>query len=101
MLRSFAYARRMALQQSTLISVEERGRWDGQLDEWEQQTRRAFLSSYDEIARPSGLYESFAELQPLLRLFELQGACADLQQELAAHPDRAGLPLHVLAALAT
>jgi maltose alpha-D-glucosyltransferase / alpha-amylase len=101
MLRSFAYARHMALQQLTLVSVDERGRWEGQLDEWEQQTRRAFLSSYDEVARPSGLYESFADAQPLLRLFELQGACADLQQELLSRPDWAAVPLRTLAALAT
>jgi maltose alpha-D-glucosyltransferase/alpha-amylase len=100
MLRSFAYARRMALQQTTLLSVEERGGWEPQLDEWEQQTRRAFLSSYDEIARPSGLYESFADVQPLLRLFELQGACADLQRELLNRPDWVGVPLRALAALA-
>jgi maltose alpha-D-glucosyltransferase / alpha-amylase len=100
MLRSFAYARRMALQQSTLISPDERSRWELQLDEWEQQTRRAFVSTYDEIARPSGLYASFEEMQPLLRLFELQGACADLQQELLSRPDWAGVPLRALAALA-
>jgi maltose alpha-D-glucosyltransferase / alpha-amylase len=100
MLRSFAYARRMALQQSTLISADERSRWELQLDEWEQQTRRAFLSTYDEIARPSGLYASFADVQPLLRWFELQGACADLQQELLSRPDWAGVPLRTLAALA-
>jgi maltose alpha-D-glucosyltransferase / alpha-amylase len=101
MLRSFAYARRMALQQCSLISVDERSRWDRELDAWEQQTRRAFLATYDEIARARGLYASFAEAGPLLRLFELQAACTDLQQELLSRPDWAGVPLRALAALPT
>jgi len=89
----------MALQQSSLISVEERSRWEPQLDEWEQQTRRAFLAAYDEIARPSGLYAARAEVTPLLRLFELQAACVDLQQELLGRPEWAGVPLRTLLAL--
>jgi maltose alpha-D-glucosyltransferase / alpha-amylase len=101
MLRSFAYARRMALQQCSVISPDERGRWEPQLDAWEQQTRHAFLASYDEIARASGLYASLAEAGPLLRLFELETACADLQQALLTRPDWAGVPLRALAALAT
>jgi maltose alpha-D-glucosyltransferase/alpha-amylase len=98
MLRSFAYARRMALQQSSLISLDERSRWEPQLDEWEQQTRRAFLGAYDGIAGPGGLYAT-AELTPLLRLFELQAACVDLQRELLGRPDWAGVPLRRLLAL--
>ena len=100
MLRSFAYARGMALQQRSPDSADERSRWEPQLDEWEQQTRRAFLAAYDDSARPSGLYASFAEMQGLLRLFELQIACADLQHELLSRPDGAGTALSALAALA-
>jgi maltose alpha-D-glucosyltransferase/alpha-amylase len=99
MLRSFAYARRMALQQSSQLSLDERSRWEPQLDEWQQQTRRVFLDTYDEIARASGLYAAFAEVAPLLRLFELQAACVDLQQELLGRPDWAGVPLRTLLAL--
>jgi predicted trehalose synthase len=100
MLRSFAYARRMALQQVSVISAAERGRYEPQLDEWEEQTRQAFLAAYDEVALASGLYGSFADMRPLLRLFELQAACADLQQELLGRPDWVGVPLRALAALA-
>jgi maltose alpha-D-glucosyltransferase/alpha-amylase len=100
MLRSFAYARQIALQQCSLISASERGRWEPQLDDWEQQTRDMFLAAYDGSARPSGLYASFAEMRPLLRLFELQTACADLQQELLNRPDWVGVPLRTLATLA-
>jgi len=97
MLRSFAYARRMALQQCSLIPVDERGRWEPQLDAWEQQTRQVFISTYDEVARSCGLYASFAEVRPLLQLFELEAACIDLQQELLGRPDWAGVPLRRLA----
>ena len=100
MLRSFAYARRTALQQSTLIPADERSRWEPQLDAWEQQTRQAFISTYDEIARASGLYASFEQVAPLLRLFELEAACRDLQQELLGRPEWAGVPLRRLAAMA-
>jgi maltose alpha-D-glucosyltransferase/alpha-amylase len=99
MLRSFAYARRMALQQCSLISASERERWESQLDAWEHETRSAFLSGYDEPARASGLYASLAEVVPLLRLFELEDACADLQRELPGRPDWAAVPLRTLAAL--
>ncbi|HZC87009.1 MAG TPA: maltose alpha-D-glucosyltransferase, partial [Steroidobacteraceae bacterium] len=99
MLRSFAYARRMALQQCSLISASERERWESQLDAWERETRSAFLSGYDEPARASGLYPSLTEVVPLLRLFELEDACADLQRELPGRPDWAAVPLRTLAAL--
>jgi predicted trehalose synthase len=99
MLRSFAYARRMALQQSPLIAANERERWEPQLDAWEEQARAAFLGAYVEETRGSGLFES-SQVGPLLRLFELEVACADLQRMLLARPDWAGVPLRRLAALA-
>jgi maltose alpha-D-glucosyltransferase/alpha-amylase len=99
MLRSFAYARRMALQQCSLISANERERWESQLDAWERETRNAFLGAYDEAARGSGLYGSLTAVTPLLRLFELEEACADLQRELPGRPDWVGVPLRTLAAL--
>ena len=100
MLRSFAYARHMALQQCSLISAHERGKWEPQLEEWEQQARRVFLASYDEIACASGLYASFEEMAPLLRLFELDTALADLRHELMNRVEWAEVPLRRLAALA-
>ena len=99
MLRSFAYARRMALQQCSLISANDRDRWEPQLDAWEQQTRSAFLDAYDESASGSGLYESLTQVMPLLRLFELETACADLQRALLNRPDWVGVPLRTLAGL--
>ena len=99
MLRSFAYARRMALQQNSLIAANERERWEPQLDAWEEQARTAFLSAYLEGTRGSGLFDA-EEVAPLLQLFELEVACADLQRMLLARPDWAGVPLRRLAALA-
>jgi maltose alpha-D-glucosyltransferase/alpha-amylase len=101
MLRSFAYARRMALQQCSLIPADERSRWETALDDWEQQTRDVFVSVYDELARAGGLYASFAAVQPLLRAFEIQAACGELQRELLGRPDWASVPLRSLAALTT
>src|SRR5438067_24753 len=100
MLRSFAYARQMALQQCPLISAPERDKWEPQLEEWEQQARRVFLASYDESACASGLYASFEEMAPLLRLFELDTALADLRHELVNRVEWAEVPLRRLAALA-
>ena len=100
LLRSFAYARQMALQQCSLIAANDRERWEPQLDTWEQQTRDAFLAAYDEQARGSGLYASLTEIMPLLRLFELEEVCAELQHALRDRPDSAGVPLRALAALA-
>jgi maltose alpha-D-glucosyltransferase / alpha-amylase len=98
MLRSFAYARQMALQRCSSIPANERSQWDAELDAWQQQTRHAFISAYDEIARARGLYGSFAGASALLRLFEMEAAYADLQRELLERPDWAGVPLRTLTA---
>src|SRR5439155_7352044 len=82
------------------ISAHERSKWEPQLEEWEQQARRVFLASYDEIACASGLYASFEEMAPLLRLFELDTALADLRHELLNRVQCAEVPLRRLAALA-
>ena len=82
-----------------MLFRSERERWESQLDAWERETRSAFLSGYDEPARASGLYASPTDVVPLLRLFELEDACADLQRELPARPDWAAVPLRTLAAL--
>ena len=100
LLRSFAYARRTALQQCSLIAAEERASWEPQLDEWESQARRVFLATYDEIARAADLYASFEEMAPLLALFELDAALGDLRRELASRPEWAEVPLRRLSALA-
>ena len=44
--------------------------------------------------------QNLTQVMPLLRLFELEVACADLQRALANRPDWVGVPLRRLAALA-
>jgi maltose alpha-D-glucosyltransferase / alpha-amylase len=100
MLASFAYARAAALTQSTLIAAEEHPKWEIQLAHWEQQARREFLSAYADIASTHGLFGSLTQLQPLLRLFELQGACADLRRELGSPAEWTGVALQRVAMLA-
>jgi maltose alpha-D-glucosyltransferase/alpha-amylase len=100
MLRSFAYARRMALQQWSPNSRDERSRWEPQLDEWEQQTRRVFVSTYDEVARGIGADASLAQQLPLLGQFELEAAFVDLRRALLNRPEWAAMVLRSLAALA-
>ena len=98
MLRSFGYARHRALEQCLMTAPAERDAWERQLDDWERQTREVFISTYDELARDSGLYQSFEDTRPLLRLLELERACLDLQQELTSRPEWAEVPLRTLAA---
>jgi maltose alpha-D-glucosyltransferase/alpha-amylase len=100
MLRSFAYARRMALQQWSPTPGNERGRWEPQLDEWERQTRRVFVSAYDEVARSSGEYASLEEGDPLLQQFELEAAFVDLRHALLQRPEWVAVVLRSVAALA-
>jgi maltose alpha-D-glucosyltransferase / alpha-amylase len=100
MLRSFAYAREMALQRCSLTSADERARWQPLLEQWERQARRTFMETYDELARASGLYASLEEMQPLLQLLEIDTAVADLRYELTDRPEWAGVPLRRLLAWA-
>jgi maltose alpha-D-glucosyltransferase/alpha-amylase len=99
MLRSFAYARRAALQKTAAQSAEDAAGWEALLEQWEQSARATFISVYDEIARASGLYESFDEMRPLLRLFEIEKALYELRYELGNRPDWAVIPLRALTAM--
>jgi maltose alpha-D-glucosyltransferase/alpha-amylase len=99
MLRSFAYARRQAIQRSTPQTPEDCLRWELHLDEWEQSVRKTFVSVYDEVARACHLYESFAEVEPLMHLFEIDKALYELRYELGNRPDWAVIPLRALAAI--
>jgi maltose alpha-D-glucosyltransferase / alpha-amylase len=96
MLRSFAYARHAALQRGTPQASDDYAKWDALLQEWERATRDTFLNRYDEVARACHLYESFAEVQPLIVLFEIEKALYELRYELGNRPDWASIPLHAL-----
>jgi maltose alpha-D-glucosyltransferase/alpha-amylase len=99
MLRSFAYARHAALERIAAQGGEESGRWDALLQTWEQQTRRTFVTAYDEVARISGLYESLRESRPLLALFEIDKALYEVRYELGNRPDWTRIPLQSLLGL--
>jgi maltose alpha-D-glucosyltransferase/alpha-amylase len=99
MLRSFAYARRAALIGTTPQSAEDSARWEALLEQWELSTRETFLRVYDALARACHLYESFAAMQPLLSLFEIEKALYELRYELGNRPDWAVIPLRALTAM--
>jgi maltose alpha-D-glucosyltransferase / alpha-amylase len=98
MLRSFSYARAAALQRlpETSATLE---RQQALAADWEQQTRAAFLTAYDAAARGAGLYASFADVEGLLRLFELEKSLYELRYEIDNRPDWIGVPLRGVAQL--
>ena len=83
-----------------LESAHDCDKWAPLLERWEQQARQVFLAAYDEIARAAELYQSLQEVQPLLRLFEVEKALYDVRHELANRPDWVGIPLRALSAFA-
>jgi maltose alpha-D-glucosyltransferase / alpha-amylase len=101
MLRSFAYARRAALERSAPKSLEDAAKWEDLLEEWERSVRECFVSIYDEVARSRHLYESWRDMQPLLALFEIDKALYELRYELGNRPDWAVIPMRALAAMST
>jgi maltose alpha-D-glucosyltransferase/alpha-amylase len=102
MLRSFDYARHMALHE-TAKNPAELDLLAPSARQWEQAVRTAFLQSYVEVAVAGGLYASAAEFEataPLLGLFELEKALYELHYEIDNRPDWVGVPLAGIAALA-
>jgi maltose alpha-D-glucosyltransferase/alpha-amylase len=88
MLRSFSYAKWTAAKSSPEV-----------LDDWEAETRRAFLAAYEAAAADSGLFESFADVAGLLRLFELEKVLYELRYEHGNRPDWIQVPLSGLLAM--
>jgi maltose alpha-D-glucosyltransferase / alpha-amylase len=99
MLRSFSYARWTAFLKSQPQSSEEEQTLRASLDSWERDSRQAFLSAYDSIAQPAGLYDSWDESQGLIQLFELEKALYEVRYELGNRPDWAVIALRSLNAL--
>jgi maltose alpha-D-glucosyltransferase/alpha-amylase len=86
MLRSFSYAKWSATK-------------GNDLDEWERETRRAFLEAYAAAAKDGGLFDSFEDVAGLLRLFELEKVLYELRYELGNRPDWVQVPLSGLLAM--
>jgi maltose alpha-D-glucosyltransferase / alpha-amylase len=100
MLRSFLYARSVALRRCMLESHEDCRRWEALLDAWEHEARGQFLGAYAAAVRGSALYSSFDAARPLLELFELEKALYELRYELRNRPDWVSIPLSSLLGLA-
>ncbi|MGA7539577.1 MAG: maltose alpha-D-glucosyltransferase [Steroidobacteraceae bacterium] len=96
MLRSFAYARQAALERCALQAGDDCGKWEPQLQAWEQEARRTFITCYDEIAGAAGLYGSLEQMRPLLSLFEMDKALYEARYELGNRPEWTRIPLHSL-----
>ncbi len=97
MLRSFTYARSVAMQRCAMQSHDDCSRWQPLLLAWERETREQFLAAYAAGVRDSGLYGGpFEEARPLVQLFELEKALYELRYELRNRPEWAGIPLATL-----
>jgi maltose alpha-D-glucosyltransferase/alpha-amylase len=92
MMRSFSYAAAAALQKS-IESPEDEAKLVPLALDWEGQTRRAFLTAYDETARATGIYAQNADLEALLAFFELEKALYELRYEINNRPDWVRTPL--------
>jgi maltose alpha-D-glucosyltransferase/alpha-amylase len=92
MLRSFSYAAGSALARS-VESPEDEAKLGPLAADWETQARNAFLTAYDETARPAGIYATERDFQALLATFELEKALYELRYELNNRPDWVRWPL--------
>ena len=100
MLRSFRYARSVAIRRCMLESHDDCNRWEPLLKDWEREARTQFLEAYAAGVRGSVLYGSFEQARPLLELFELEKALYELRYELRNRPDWVSIPLGSLLELA-
>ena len=92
MLRSFDYARWSAVLRDTHTDAD-RARLTPFAHRWARQARETFLRAYDETARDSGIYGSFAQVQGLIGLFELEKALYELRYEASNRPAWINVPL--------
>ncbi|HKQ29202.1 MAG TPA: alpha-amylase, partial [Burkholderiales bacterium] len=82
MLRSFSYAKWSAAKGNAQV-----------LDAWEGETRRAFVAAYAAAMKDHGLFESFEDVEGLMKLFELEKVLYELRYELNNRPDWIQVPL--------
>ena len=86
MLRSFSYAKWTARDHAGTKDSSS-------LDAWETEVRKAFLASYADAARGSGLFASFDDVKGLLTLFELEKVLYELRYEINNRPAWVHVPL--------
>ncbi len=102
MLRSFDYARRVALADATQHEGDME-RMAPAAASWLQTAREEFLAAYREEAVSADIYadeDAFDAEQPLIALFELEKALYELRFELTNRPEWVGVPLSGLASMA-
>src|SRR5690606_26542805 len=100
MLRSFDYARAVALEHATSVRPDLAERLGPAFDEWRRQTAETFLAGYRSGVGPA----SFLPTEPtaverLLLLFQLEKAFYELRYELNNRPTWAWVPIEGLLTL--
>ncbi|TSA11251.1 MAG: maltose alpha-D-glucosyltransferase [Betaproteobacteria bacterium] len=98
MLRSFDYARWSAVLRDVYTEAD-RDRLAPLAAQWAREARDTFLRAYEEHARGGSLYASFAEVQGLIELFELEKALYELRYEVGNRPAWINVPLQGVLAL--
>ena len=93
MLRSFNYAAYTALFQLASERPEGSEPIERLVLDWESETARVFLESYEQNVRSSGLYSDWQEARRLLDLFVLEKAFYELRYELGNRPQWIRIPL--------
>ncbi len=97
MLRSFNYAAHAALRQATADGTCDPATFLPHVNDWERQTRAAFLEGYVEAVGNSPGYPTDPDqVNVLLELFTLEKACYELRYELDNRPDWVSIPLEGL-----
>jgi maltose alpha-D-glucosyltransferase/alpha-amylase len=95
MLRSFDYARSMALRGVT-VSGTNLSVLEALALQWKREVRQTFLVAYDAAMRRSDLYSTLADVRELLKLAEIEKALYELRYELSNRPDWVSIPLRGL-----
>lgn len=98
MLRSFDYACWSAVLRDNYTDAD-RARLIPLAHVWARETREEFLRAYEEATAASGLYGAFAEVQGLIKLFELEKALYEMRYEIGNRPGWINVPLQGVLAL--
>lgn len=98
MLRSFDYACWSAILCDNYTDAD-RARLIPLAHVWARETREMFLHAYEEATSASGLYGTFAEVQGLIKLFELEKALYEMRYEIGNRPGWINVPLQGVLAL--
>ncbi|MDU0459574.1 MAG: maltose alpha-D-glucosyltransferase [Geobacteraceae bacterium] len=98
MLRSFDYARWSAVMRDT-YDKSDREKLEPFARGWVCEVRDMFLKAYDETMRKGDKYWSFAEVQGLVKLFEMEKVLYEVRYEIGNRPGWVNVPLQGLLTL--